>query len=434
MRKNISKIIVLFVITLLLGFNSAWADYFSLEVNYDGKNIEMRSETSDMLYKLENFLPGDKDVSYITIKNVGTEKVRVYLKDTEVITGNDSILDKLIIRITKNENVIFTGKYKDIQNIKLTEISSEGNEAYKIETTFSNTAGNEFQSKDFEIKFNFISIGDEIIIDEPTQNNIIENNIVNPPANNIVVNNTVVNNTVVNNIVVNNVVKPENKIETPTVVKKDNTVATTVLPKTGQSSLAWIFVFIIVIIVIVIVNNLIEYKYGKNINKILLNIILGAVIVLFVIVLVSVVKSKIANEDEVYILGFKPYVVQTGSMEPALETNGLVVVQKGKISDAKIGDIVNYKVEGVNLSICHRVVGIKEDGELITKGDNNNTEDMFNVSEKEYIGKVVFVSNNVGKVVANIKQNIVYYSIVLIIIVVSGIIIRIIVKKGKEKE
>ena len=63
-------------------------------------------------------------------------------------------------------------------------------------------------------------------------------------------------------------------------------------------------------------------------------------------------------------------VVLTGSMEPALSVNDLVVI---RAADAyEVGDVVVYQ-SGSSL-VIHRIVRV-EDEYVVTKGDANNTED-----------------------------------------------------------
>lgn len=69
-------------------------------------------------------------------------------------------------------------------------------------------------------------------------------------------------------------------------------------------------------------------------------------------------------------LGFGISVVLTGSMEPELSPDDLVIVRKA--SDYEVGDIVVY--QDMDSLVIHRIESI--DGDLIvTKGDANNIAD-----------------------------------------------------------
>ena len=69
-------------------------------------------------------------------------------------------------------------------------------------------------------------------------------------------------------------------------------------------------------------------------------------------------------------LGFGVSVVLTGSMEPELSADDLVIVRKA--NDYEVGDIVVYQDR--NSLVIHRIDSI--DGDLVTtKGDANTTPD-----------------------------------------------------------
>jgi len=68
--------------------------------------------------------------------------------------------------------------------------------------------------------------------------------------------------------------------------------------------------------------------------------------------------------------GYGAAVVLSGSMEPALSVNDLLIIHETE--DYSVGDIVVY--QDVNSLVVHRIV--KDNGEtVITQGDANQTED-----------------------------------------------------------
>ena len=82
--------------------------------------------------------------------------------------------------------------------------------------------------------------------------------------------------------------------------------------------------------------------------------------------------------------GMQLFKVSSGSMEPVIKVNNLIIVKKQK--EYHEGDIVTYK-KGKEY-ITHRIVDI--DGEEITtRGDANNTNDKtFN--EEQIVGKYIY--------------------------------------------
>lgn len=96
------------------------------------------------------------------------------------------------------------------------------------------------------------------------------------------------------------------------------------------------------------------------------------------------------------LLGFKPSVIASGSMRPALDVGDIVVVQKVDSMMIQPGDIIQYLKE--NVAITHRVVNIYRDSGgtfFITKGDANSVSD-DPVSERAVVGKTLFTIPKIG--------------------------------------
>ncbi|KAK0743676.1 hypothetical protein B0T18DRAFT_415684 [Schizothecium vesticola] len=72
-------------------------------------------------------------------------------------------------------------------------------------------------------------------------------------------------------------------------------------------------------------------------------------------------------------------VVLSGSMEPAMQRGDLLVLWNRNIwAETAVGDIVVYSVKGKDIPIVHRVVrkfGVGPKAKLLTKGDNNHSDD-----------------------------------------------------------
>ena len=97
--------------------------------------------------------------------------------------------------------------------------------------------------------------------------------------------------------------------------------------------------------------------------------------------------------------GWGVSVVLSGSMEPALSVDDLVVVREAE--SYKVGDVVVYQ-EGTSTLVIHRIVSI--DGEtVVTMGDYNGVEDdPINVSAIK--GKAVASVPFVGVFVRFVKS------------------------------
>jgi signal peptidase len=158
------------------------------------------------------------------------------------------------------------------------------------------------------------------------------------------------------------------------------------------------------------------------------NIFLALVIILVAFVLIT---SKG--------FGWQYNMVMSGSMEPTINTGGLVVSSQVSAGSIREGDIITFILEGEK--ITHRVIGIYtgEDGNAYfeTKGDANNTPDLAPIPSVGKMNKVIFHMPYLGYV-SNFFQGlrglIVLYVLSAILIVALGIYAYKGLKEKKEKE
>lgn len=114
--------------------------------------------------------------------------------------------------------------------------------------------------------------------------------------------------------------------------------------------------------------------------------------------------------------GLMPYVVLSGSMEPALPTGSVAFIDQ-KDRDVEIGDIVTYRVgqeasietgEGTFASaeegtlVTHRIVGTTAGGNYITKGDANEVEDVVELNPVQIVGTYKFNIPRLGSLMLKI--------------------------------
>lgn len=97
-------------------------------------------------------------------------------------------------------------------------------------------------------------------------------------------------------------------------------------------------------------------------------------------------------------MGYQPYTVVSGSMEPEIPVGSLVYVGAMEPEDVQIRDVIAfYGGRDSNAIITHRVVDNQVVmGRFITKGDANQTNDMNPVEYKYFIGRVEKVIPNLG--------------------------------------
>lgn len=129
------------------------------------------------------------------------------------------------------------------------------------------------------------------------------------------------------------------------------------------------------------------------------------------------------------VFGWGNAVVLSGSMEPELPVGSLLLIHREE--SYKVGEIVTYEDESGSL-VTHRLASL-ENGEAVTKGDANNTEDAPFPASQIY-GKVWAVLPGVGSMILWLKTPPGICSVLLIggiLLIVPGYIIR---KVGKTHD
>lgn len=116
-----------------------------------------------------------------------------------------------------------------------------------------------------------------------------------------------------------------------------------------------------------------------------------AALILGVLLAASVFNAwqLIMGQEMPMLFGYGKAVVVTGSMEPEIMPNDMVVFHAQDEYEA--GDIVIYQS---NSFITHRVVEVTENG-YITQGDANNVADE-EITAGQVVGKVILIIPKVG--------------------------------------
>ena len=109
------------------------------------------------------------------------------------------------------------------------------------------------------------------------------------------------------------------------------------------------------------------------------------------------------------VFGWSWAVVISGSMEPEIRINDLVVVQEKE--NYQIGDIISFK--SGNSIVTHRIVGTDVDGYL-TQGDANNTPDLAPVAIGQVVGKVMCIVPQIGVLIQYLQTPLGMMCLVLI--------------------
>lgn len=113
---------------------------------------------------------------------------------------------------------------------------------------------------------------------------------------------------------------------------------------------------------------------------------------------------------------YKIFLVQSGSMSPALKTGDVVIVKP--VSKYQPNDIITFNSHQ-NFTVTHRIIKV-DNQNFITKGDANPVTDQNQISESQILGKVIFTIPKIGYFIMFVKS---LPGLITLIIIPSTLII-----------
>lgn len=117
-------------------------------------------------------------------------------------------------------------------------------------------------------------------------------------------------------------------------------------------------------------------------------VILCVVFIPILMVNITLIVKSYTHPDQVPdFMGYKPFIVLSGSMEPGIMTGDMVFVKETNTANLQKGDVIAYK-SGQSV-ITHRIIEVKtENGETsyVTQGDANDSPDQTTVKPSDVEG------------------------------------------------
>ena len=144
-------------------------------------------------------------------------------------------------------------------------------------------------------------------------------------------------------------------------------------------------------------------------------IVYGIITVIAVIILILLAAlalllgiSGVDRENPKSVLGFRAFIVLTGSMNPEFDAGSMIIIKETPADMLREGDIITYRpVNSDDILLTHRIVKL-ENGEygtaFITRGDANNMDDPGAAPADSILGKVVFSQNGLGQFIINLRK------------------------------
>lgn len=156
----------------------------------------------------------------------------------------------------------------------------------------------------------------------------------------------------------------------------------------------------------------------KKVLTTIIDITSVLIILCAVVVMLSVVFTRSGEVPRIG--GYSLMCVVSGSMEPEIPTNSLVLVKETPADEIEKGDIISFYSSDPALDGAintHRVVEIKTvDGELefVTRGDANGFTDMYTAKARFLLGRVTLVSPSLGILVKLSSNPLIFIPLIIV--------------------
>ena len=162
-----------------------------------------------------------------------------------------------------------------------------------------------------------------------------------------------------------------------------------------------------------------QNKISRYIKIVIIYLLYIIIIPIIIYDLFLIIETNINPKSTPSFLGFKTFSIVSGSMEPTIKINDVVIVKKVNEENIKINDIITFNTD--DETITHRVLNKENDnGKIVftTKGDNNKVLDIEKIEFEQIEGKYVAKIPKVGKILIILKNKIVF-AITLIILTLT---------------
>ena len=173
----------------------------------------------------------------------------------------------------------------------------------------------------------------------------------------------------------------------------------------------------------------------KYVLNTLLNTVLWVLIAVLLFFVASGFVQRYFGNRNIGLFGMGYAVVVSGSMEPNLRVNDLILYQASEQEEYRVGDIIVYTAERAEgtILITHRIVAIDGD-QLITLGDNNKGVQDAPISFKEVIGRVVFRIPGVGVAVNFLRttRGLIIAGAAFLILILLTVLLQLSAKRKEE--
>lgn len=166
-------------------------------------------------------------------------------------------------------------------------------------------------------------------------------------------------------------------------------------------------------------------------------ILLCIVLIAVLIINITLIVGSYVNPGKVpAFLGYKPFIVLSGSMEPEILPGDLIITKNVAPEDIKVGDIITFRMDK-SAAVSHRVTEVNTEEGLTfhTKGDANIGSDKGAVLPEHVEGKYVLRIAKLGNLALFLQTPIgllIFVVIPLCLFIIYDIVSRNLRRKGES--
>ena len=158
---------------------------------------------------------------------------------------------------------------------------------------------------------------------------------------------------------------------------------------------------------------------GKIYIKIFFIYLLYIIIIPIIVYdLFLIIQTNINPNITPSFFGYKTFSIVSGSMEPKIKIDDVIIVKNINKSEIHINDIITFRIN--NDIVTHRIIDIEEVNEkttYTTKGDKNTVSDIEKIEFEQVEGKYITRIPKIGKILTLLKNKIVFLIILTILII-----------------
>ena len=144
--------------------------------------------------------------------------------------------------------------------------------------------------------------------------------------------------------------------------------------------------------------NVLQKRSASSMIMTVVGIILCVILVpILVLNLTLIVKSFVYPNKVPSFLGYKPFIVLSGSMVPEFYSGDLALVKEVDVNALKAQDIIAFKID--DSVVTHKIVEISNEKGIrnyITRGVANNVDDNFIITDEMVEGKYLLHIPKIG--------------------------------------